>query len=156
MDIGQVLGSGSFINQSTIPGAPIGSATATYVPDSTDFANEYVELVLFTDTNALCRTAMDTAVLYLQPVPMVDGTPDSIICADLDTLVLDGIVTNASGATWSSSNPLGSFINIDLANGDASYVIHADDTTAHTVDLTLTSVLEGFCTQRTSVKNSYY
>ena len=140
------LGSGSFINADTL------TATATYVPDSLDYVNQYVNLVLETDTNTLCSGDQDTAVLYLQPIPMVDGTPDSIICADADTLLLDGLVTNASGANWTTTSGSGSFVNVDVANAQASYLIHNDDTTAGTVDFILTSVLEGFCTPRTSLK----
>ncbi len=114
-------GNGSFIPDAN-------TLNAKYIPSSQDTSNGELTLIL-TATNS-CNLALDSLIISFTPAPTIFAGNDQTVCANNNTLTLEGEVTIASGALWSTSgdgqfSPGGASLNtyftpgsIDLENGE--------------------------------------
>lgn len=119
------------------------SVITTYTPSATDISNEVVVLTLTSTGNGTCNPVIDQLILNITPAPVINAGPDVTICADMSNIVLNGSVTVAGGATWTSSGT-GTFSpNENTLN--ANYFTSDADTTAGSVTLVLTSTDNGTC-----------
>lgn len=129
-------GSGTFNPDAT-------TLNASYVPSAADRTNGNVVLTLSSTGNGNCLAVTSNTTITITPAPTVNAGPDQIVCADLNSGLLAGQVTVATGGTWTTSGT-GSFSpNPNTLN--ANYVFSNDDRTAGTVTLTLTTTGNGTC-----------
>lgn len=89
-------GSGSFIPNAS-------ALNAQYVPSSADTAMGSVALTLTSSGNGNCMPVSDYMVLTITPAPIISAGPDQIVCADAESVQLNGSVTVASGGIWNTS-----------------------------------------------------
>ncbi len=129
------LGSGTFDNDT--------SMTATYSPSSADSLAGSVDLVLTSTGNGTCNPVSDTVNITITPAPTVDAGVDQNICADVDSIVLSGTVTVATGGDWTTDGS-GAF-SPNASDLSAEYYPSAADTAAGTVTFTLTTTGNGTC-----------
>ena len=122
-------GSGTFDN-AALP-------NATYTPSSTDISNGSVTLTITTnDPSGPCQSVSDAMILNINPAATANAGADASICQNSSYLLSGSIGGSAASLTWSSSGT-GTFDNINLAN--ATYTPSANDITAGTVTLTITT-----------------
>lgn len=128
----------------------VNNLTTTYTPSSADISNGLVNIVLTTTGVAPCVAETDTLVFTITPAVTVSAGFDRIICADSSGVVLNGVVTTASGGQWST---LGSGTFDDDTALDAIYSPSSADSTAGSVTLVLTSTGNGTCNPVTDTMN---
>ncbi|MCB9188564.1 MAG: gliding motility-associated C-terminal domain-containing protein [Flavobacteriales bacterium] len=116
---------------------------ANYIPSSADTTSGSVTLTLTTTGNGTCNAYNDQVIVTLTDIPTVNAGSDEIICADASGVALSGVVTVATGGTW-SSNGTGTF-SPSASNLGATYIPSAADISAGTVTLTLTTTGNGLC-----------
>jgi len=123
---------------------------AIYTPDSVDTANGSVTLTLTSTGNGLCNPVSDSVIITITPAPIVYAGPDSSVCANNDTIYLNGTISSgASKGIWSSSGT-GSFLPSDT-DLITTYIPSPGDTIAGTVSLNLTTTDHGNCIAVTDV-----
>ncbi len=105
-----------------------------YIPSQADVLNESVTLYL--STYQSCYEVVDSINIDLVPA-VVMLTSDTIVCNDVDTLEVSGIVTGAAGGSWATAGT-GVFFPDDTSL-TTNYVFSAADSAAGSVTLTLTS-----------------
>ncbi len=106
-----------------------------------------VTLIVGSNTN--CN---DTIVIpvTINALPTANAGANQTVCGNNATVVLNGIITNASGGIWSSSGS-GTFTpNATTLN--ANYIPSVADTSLGTITLTLTSTGSGNCPAAVSSK----
>lgn len=118
---------------------------AIYIPSDADTANGSVTILLETTGNAGCDPDIDSLEITITPAPTVDAGP-AIVCANNPTVQLNGSVTTATGAQWSTAGD-GTFDNVNLLN--AVYTVGVNDISNGTVTLTLTTTGNGDCKEYT-------
>ncbi|MBZ0204810.1 MAG: gliding motility-associated C-terminal domain-containing protein [Flavobacteriales bacterium] len=128
-------GAGSFNPNNT-------ALNATYTPTATEIANGVLNLVLTTTGNSNCNAVKDTVSVNFTPAPTVDAGANGTVCANASAITLAGVVTGATGATWSGGT--GTF-NPNNTTLNAVYTPSAAERTAGTVTLTLTTTGNGLC-----------
>jgi gliding motility-associated-like protein len=116
---------------------------ATYIPSSTDTAAGTITLTLTTTGNGTCNAASDNTILTLTNAPTSNAGPNLTNCSDVTSVALTGLVSTATGGTWTSSGT-GTF-NPNANTLNASYIPSSADTAAGTVTLTLTTTGNGGC-----------
>ncbi|HEY8400218.1 MAG TPA: gliding motility-associated C-terminal domain-containing protein, partial [Cytophagaceae bacterium] len=86
----------------------------------------------------------DSLTLTLNPVPVVNAGGDQTVCADINGIVLDGKIANASGGIWSTGSGSGTFLPspTDL---NATFIPSASQIANGRANLTLTSTGNGTC-----------
>ncbi len=116
---------------------------ASYVPSPQDTVNGSVVLSLTSTGNGSCQAVTEDITLTFTPAPTVDAGADQTICADESGVSLSGVVTVATGGSWTSSGD-GMFSpnNVDL---NATYIPSATDIANGNVTLTLTTTGNGTC-----------
>lgn len=119
-------GSGTFSPDDSIVGA-------AYVPSAADILNGGVTLTLTTYQS--CNNVSDSMTIEI--VPTVDAEPDTVVCNDVDTIQLNGVVTGAAGGIWATSGTGTFYPNDTTLNG--FYIISTADSAAGGVIITLTS-----------------
>ncbi|MFN3404403.1 MAG: gliding motility-associated C-terminal domain-containing protein [Cytophagaceae bacterium] len=119
------------------------SLTATYRPSENDIESGVVNLHLTTTGNGNCNAVTDFMVLTITPAPTADAGFDQTICADRNSVNLDGRISISTGAVW-TSNGSGTF-SPDASALQASYIPSDNDKTNGTVILTLTTTGNGRC-----------
>lgn len=129
-------GAGSFSPSTT-------NLNANYLINSADTTNGFVDILLSSTSNGICKAVTDTFTAIFDPAIIVDAGPDSSICVDQNGIGLNGIVINAPGGTWSTSGT-GSF-SPDANTLNAVYVPTASDKTNGAVTLTLISNSTSSC-----------
>jgi gliding motility-associated-like protein len=111
-----------------------------YITSSTDKQNGFVELILTStgNSNGTCLPVRDTVRYKLLLDPVVNAGPDRTVCADKDTVQLQGSVTGSiNTGVWSASGN-GTFSpNATVLN--AVYHLTAADTLAGSVTFILSS-----------------
>jgi len=112
-----------------------------YYPSATDISLGKVTLTLTSTGNGTCNPVSDQVLIKIQKFPTVNAGPDITVCSDINLVPLNGIVTNASGGTWTSSGT-GGFTNANKLS--TSYNPSKADTAASVIVLTLTTT--GGCT----------
>lgn len=123
--------------------SPATSLTGSYLPSATDVNQGSVTLTLKTTGNVLCPATSDIVVLTFGKIPTADAGPDKLLCEDIADIALEGAVTNATGAAWTTSGS-GSFLSGPAAL-TGKYKPSAADINAGSVTLTLTSTGSGSC-----------
>jgi len=142
-------GSGTGLWTSNGSGTYTPSATAlnaTYHPTAADISSGSIKLWL-TSTLA-CQNTTDTMRLSFSPLPASNAGADQTLCAG-DTVQLNGSVTNAAGGWWTTTGS-GMFSPNDITL-NAVYIPSLSDVTAGTVNLNLTTVGTGSCSQISDV-----
>ncbi|MEQ8518475.1 MAG: gliding motility-associated C-terminal domain-containing protein [Cytophagales bacterium] len=129
-------GSGSFSPSTT-------SLVADYVIHPNDTTAGFVDILLTSTSNGLCKAVTDTFRATFDPQIIVDAGPDSSICVDQAGIGLNGNIINAPGGTWSTSGT-GTF-SPDANTLNALYIPTAADKTNGSVTLTLTSLSTSSC-----------
>jgi gliding motility-associated-like protein len=132
-------GSGTFANQT--------SPTTTYTPSPTDISNGLVTLTVVTTGNGTCKAKTDQVIVTITPAPTVNAGLPQTVCANTSGVTLNGVVTTATGGTWSTVGS-GTFANAN--NLVTSYIPSSADTSAGNVILTLTTTGNGTCNAVTS------
>jgi gliding motility-associated-like protein len=132
----QTSGSGSFVPS-------ISSPTAEYVPSSADTTARNITLTLTTTNNGTCKAVSSQTHLSIAPVPVVSAGTNRTVCADVDQLILNGSVVNATGGIW-TTNGSGTFSPSNTALMP-DYTPSASDLSTGTVIFTLSSTGNGFC-----------
>lgn len=129
-------GTGNFLPDAT-------SLKIQYIPSSKDTADGKVSIALTSTGNGPCIAASDTMELSFVPAPSSDAGSPQTICADSAFIQLDGKITNASSAFWSSSGS-GSFSpSSNMLN--AVYTPSESDRRSGKVGFTLTTSASGVC-----------
>lgn len=115
-----------------------------YIPSKTDKDAGKVTFKILTTGNGTCNAVTDFADVSFTPAPTVKAGPDLEICEDATSVNLTGIVTIATGGTWSTSGDGGfSPTANQLSN---SYLIgNADKTPGSVIKLILTTTGNGLC-----------
>lgn len=111
-----------------------------YIPSTTDTAAGTVTLTLTSSGNGLCNAVTDQMLVSITPEPTVNAGPNQTICADLDSITLNGQVTTATGGIW-TTNGTGNF-DPNNTTLNASYF---HNTATDTVNLVLTTTGNGNC-----------
>jgi len=127
-------GTGTFTPSNT-------SLNATYVLSSADSVAGSVTITL-TPINS-CLPSVDSLVITVTPLPVVDAGIDLFICANTNTVALNGSVTGTSTTgTWTT---LGSGTFASAGSLSTTYTLSTADSTAGSVTLVLTSTNNGVC-----------
>ncbi|MGN6646094.1 MAG: beta strand repeat-containing protein, partial [Cytophaga sp.] len=129
-------GSGIFTPSATMK-------NAEYIPSNADTTAKTVTLTLTTTNNGTCKAVSDQVVITIAPKPVVNAGTDRTVCADVDQLLMGGIVNNATGGNW-STNGTGIF-SPSSGSLNPNYTPSASDLTVGTVVLTLVSTGNGLC-----------
>ncbi|MEW6470004.1 MAG: PKD domain-containing protein [Bacteroidota bacterium] len=128
-------GSGTFNPNNT-------TANATYIPSAGDLAAGSVTITITSGNNGNCLAVTDQMVITYTPQPVVNAGPDATMCANNDSIALNGTSTTGAGVWTTSGSGTFSPNNTTL---NASYLPSNADTLAGTVTLTLTSANNGGC-----------
>ncbi|MFN3405077.1 MAG: gliding motility-associated C-terminal domain-containing protein [Cytophagaceae bacterium] len=142
--IWSTTGTGSFQPDNT-------TLTATYVPSQADKNAGSVTLTLTTTNSGTCKNVSSNKIITITPAPTVNAGPDLSVCADRNSVNLNGSVTVATGGTWTTSGS-GTF-SPDANQLLVNYFPSAADRTSGNVTLTLTSTGNGTCNAVTSSMN---
>jgi gliding motility-associated-like protein len=114
------------------------SLNSIYYPSAGDRASGTVNLNLTSTGNGNCKASSQSSlILSITPAPTANAGPDQTVCADTSGINLNGKITVASTAKW-SSNGTGSFLPND-SSLMATYIPSAADINQSTVTLTLTT-----------------
>lgn len=128
-------GTGTFTN--------VNSLTTDYVPSALDISAGNVNLTVTTLNNGLCKSVKDQISVEITPAPTADAGLDQTVCSDTTGVRLNGKITIASGALWTTSGD-GTFTP-DETTLNAVYKPSANDINAKKVLLTLTTTGNGLC-----------
>ncbi|NEN24133.1 T9SS type B sorting domain-containing protein [Cryomorpha ignava] len=131
-------GTGAFGNASAL--------TTSYTPSPADITSGTVTLTLTTTGNDDCNAVTDAVVLTFTPAPTANAGTDRTVCANDSEVTLSGLISTATGGTWSGGS--GTFTP-DANTLNATYTPSAADITAGLVTLTLTTTGNGTCNQVT-------
>lgn len=116
---------------------------ATYTPTAGEIAGGSLTLTLTTTGNGNCNIETDDMTITFGPAPTADAGVDQTICANNPDVTLAGVVTIATGGTWSGG--AGTFTpNANTLN--AVYTPTPAEITSGSVTLTLTTTGNGGCT----------
>ncbi|MBI4647678.1 MAG: T9SS type A sorting domain-containing protein [Bacteroidia bacterium] len=127
-------GTGAFIDSVSL--------NTSYLSSTSDIANGFVVLTLTTTGNGQCIPVNDNLFVNISSAPVVYAGTDISICTDINEIMLNGSVTNATGGHWSTSGT-GIFDNPDALQ--TMYSPSSSDISTGTVILTLTSTGNGLC-----------
>lgn len=118
------------------------SLTPTYIPSDDEVVSGTVLLTLTTTGNGNCIPVSDQMQINITPAPVVSAGPDITVCANNNTVPLNGSVTVAAGGTWSGGNGVFSPGRNAL---NTSYQPSLSEIESGSVTLTLTSTGNGLC-----------
>lgn len=129
------LGTGTFNNSSTL--------STAYKPSTGDISNGSVLLILSTQATENCPPVNDTVRITFTPTPTINAGPDQEICASEEFIELNGSMTVATEALW-TSNGKGTFAPnaFEITN---QYYLHPEDQNLSKLELILTSTSQGDC-----------
>jgi gliding motility-associated-like protein len=122
-------------------GATSTSLTPTYTPSAADTAAGSVTFVLTSTAQGICKQVSDTMVVTITDAPTVNAGP-ATICSDAAADGLSGVVTVATGGTWTTT---GTGFFAAPNNLTTSYIVSAADRIMGTVTLYLTTTGNGLC-----------
>lgn len=128
-------GSGSFSpNNSTL--------TANYLPSALDKTNGDVTIYLTSIGNGNCNAVLDSMMITFDPEPTVSAGVDQVSCENNVAVLLEGLVTGASGGIWSGGTGV---FNPSNASLSATYIPSPAEISAGSLTLTLTTTGNGLC-----------
>ncbi|WP_166667461.1 HYR domain-containing protein, partial [Meridianimaribacter flavus] len=111
-------------------------SSGIYTPSAADITNGSVTLTYTTNNPAgPCGVAVDSKVVTINPLPVVDAGTNQAICETSGSINLNATLGGSTTATWSSSGD-GTFNN---NNPNAIYTLGANDITNGSVTLTYTT-----------------
>ena len=123
--------------------SPTSNLTGAYIPSNSDTAAGSVTLFLTSTNNGACRPSVSSVLVTITDAPVANAGPDARVCANDSTVLLSGLVRNASQAVWSSTGT-GSFV--PSANDlRATYVPSSADIASGNFRLQLTTTDHGKC-----------
>lgn len=102
-----------------------GTLNARYTPSTFELLSGTVTLRLVSNPNPNCPQVADTVRFTLRVGPSVNAGPDRIVCANEDTIQLNGTVANSPFSVWTSTGT-GIFVP-NPNNPQARYVPSATD-----------------------------
>ncbi len=112
------------------------SLTATYIPTAGEITNGFVDLILSSYGNGNCLVERDTVRINITPAPTIFAGPDTALCGNNPNVPLNGMITVASGATWSGG--LGAYSN-GVGSLTGTYTPTPAEITGGAVTLVLTT-----------------
>ena len=127
--IWSTTGTGSFTNSTSL--------TTDYFPTSADTLSGIIYLTLTSTGNGLCETVADSIQLSFTSSEFADAGPDIAACSFTPPVAMNGVITNATGALWTTLGTGGFFDNSSLLN--TNYTPSPLDTLNGSVDLVLTT-----------------
>lgn len=116
---------------------------AKYIPSDADTANGGATITLTSDGNGNCLPVAESFVLTITPAPTVDAGVPVTVCGNNADVQLNGVVTVATGGTWTSAGA-GTFVP-DANTLNAVYQPSAVEIAAGATSLTLTTTGNGTC-----------
>lgn len=123
--------------------APTSNLTGAYIPSNSDTAAGSVTLFLTSTNNGACRPSVSAVRVTITDAPVANAGPDSRVCANDSTVLLNGIIRNASQVVWSSTGT-GTFV--PSANDlRATYVPSSADIVSGNFRIQLTTTDNGKC-----------
>ncbi len=117
--------------------------TTNYQVTSEDTTNGSVALILTSTGSGVCPDVSDSLIVTITDVPTVNAGNDTTVCANVDSVQLNGQISIATGANWLSSGT-GTFSPNDTTL-TAVYIPSSSDTAAGNVTITLVSTGNGNC-----------
>jgi gliding motility-associated-like protein len=123
------------------------SAITVYTPGPNDIANGGMIITgTSTGVTSCIHDVKNVAIgIVPSPVASVNAGFDQIVCADIDTIQLNGFIAVALGGQWSASSGLGLFLpnTTDLS---AKYIPDPSDKVGgNSITITLSSTGNGIC-----------
>ncbi len=129
-------GSGGFSPTNT-------TLNANYIASPIDITNGAVMIYLTSIGNGSCNAVMDSMLISFDPVPTVDAGVDLVSCENNVAVLLNGLVTGASGGIWSGGSGVFNPSSSSLA---ATYIPSPAEIVTGSLTLTLTTTGNGLCT----------
>lgn len=120
-----------------------------YRPSAADKSQNSIMLYL-QSTGGVCAPALDSVSLSFVDPPSANAGPDITVCVQSPSITLNGSVTNAPGAFWTSEGT-GVFLP-NNQNLNAEYTFSVQDTVSKFIDLALTSVGVDACYAEDSLR----
>ncbi len=162
-------GSGSFIPNNT-------TLNATYLPSVIDTSNRQVTLKLTIGNLGGCLNSNDSSIIIISPAPRVIAGQNITVCANKDSVFLNGnIFAGASSGTW-VSNGTGTFFpnanslnaiyipsNADVSSGNIRMILNSTGNTLGTclsrsdtlfINITAAPIVQAGSNQTVCVNNS--
>ncbi|MFZ4546469.1 MAG: SBBP repeat-containing protein, partial [Bacteroidales bacterium] len=121
------------------------SISAVYHPASNETGNVLLTLKVAGSQACSADTAIDTRLLTINPLPIVNAGSDNAFCA-ADPYLLSGSKSFCSSVNWSSSGN-GTFLNQNSIN--ATYFPSPEDKASGSIVLTITGQGSGECATQT-------
>ena len=117
---------------------------ATYNASVTDINAGQVTLYLTSTSNGNCNAVTDSLLIVFEPLAIADAGVDQSSCSNNAAVLLDGVVTGATGGVWSGG--LGVF-NPSNTSLNATYIPSPAEIVAGSVSLTLTTTGSTLCSE---------
>ncbi len=141
------LGSGTFTPDAN-------TLNAIYNLSTADTTAGVVKLVLTSTNNLSCNAVTDTVIIKLNSAPNVFAGNDTTVCGNVNTVALNGSISGNIIGHWTTHGNGVFTPNDSTLNG--TYTPGANDISAGSVVLTLTSNINGQCPAATdSVKLTF-
>lgn len=102
-----------------------------------------VQLTITSVGNGLCHPVSTSMQIDFEELPTVSAGTDAVACAENSGVTLNGSITNATGAFWTSTGT-GTF-GPDSLDIQATYYPSAADTVSKSMELVLTTLTNGIC-----------
>ncbi|TAH25687.1 MAG: gliding motility-associated C-terminal domain-containing protein [Cytophagales bacterium] len=134
-----VRGTGSFSPSNS-------SLNTNYLPSKQDLDSGFVRLRLTSIGNGVCKSESKLLNLKFEKLPTLSAGVNQTICNNIDSIRLNGIVSNASGGSNWTSSGTGIFVPTD-SELKASYFPSKADIDNKRVILTLTTQAGNVCGQ---------
>src|SRR5205814_2006531 len=107
---------------------------AQYIPTGAETFGGSITLTLTSTGIGTCNTVSDQLIINLKPIPTANAGPDQTLCANNATISINGLITNATNGSWSSSGD-GTFANANSLS--TTYTPSANDLAGGSITLTL-------------------
>lgn len=124
-------GSGTFLPNNT-------TLNSIYIPSSADTTLRTIKLNLSIGNTAGCLNSIDSTILILTPSPIVSAGNNMTVCANNDTISLNGLVSSGANSGLWTSNGTGTFIP-SASTLNAKYVPSTPDKALGQVQFVLSS-----------------
>jgi gliding motility-associated-like protein len=120
---------------------------ATYIPSSADTSAGNITLTLTSTGMGTCMPVSSQMTITFNKKPIANAGSNFTICADAQSYMVNGQVTNATSGVWSSSSG-GNFYPPNGLN--TMYYVTSQDSLHGQVVLTLTTIGSGACPSASS------
>ncbi len=120
------------------------SLNTNYLPSKEDFNLGAVKLRLTSIGNGVCKAASDTMILRFTKLPIVSAGVNQTFCSNVDSIPLNGIVSNVVGSMLWTSTGTGKFVP-STSGLKAHYLPTPADLANKSVDLSLVTIGNSVC-----------